>query len=189
MLDRVPRDDLPADLDDPSAVPRNAGEEKKVMTLAQYAQFSNYAVASATGRPRLAFVAYVAQWVSPAMSRPIARWSAPEPTSRQRAGGCRAQRRRRRHRPVVDRSRVVVLLVGVVTRGLAAQRVPWGNMYEFGVTAISSRYGRTSCSSGCGGSTGSARSITGFGMVVLGRPRSSTCPPARSCRPCTRTGS
>ena len=28
----------------------------------------------------------------------------------------------------------VVLLVGVVFRGLAAQRVPWGNMYEFAIT-------------------------------------------------------
>ena len=29
-----------------------------------------------------------------------------------------------------------MLLAGVVTRGLAAERVPWGNMYEFGCVAI-----------------------------------------------------
>jgi ABC-type transport system involved in cytochrome c biogenesis permease subunit len=28
----------------------------------------------------------------------------------------------------------VFLLVGVVTRGLSASRVPWGNMYEFSIT-------------------------------------------------------
>ncbi len=32
------------------------------MTLEQLAQFSNYAIASATGILALAFVAYVAQW-------------------------------------------------------------------------------------------------------------------------------
>jgi cytochrome c-type biogenesis protein CcsB len=109
------------------------------MTLAQYEQFSNYAVASATGVLALAFVAYVLQWS-------LARGLAPE---RQRdlvlSDGESAPAEQAD--PVV-RSDVagsigftltqlgaVVLLAGVVARGLAAERVPWGNMYEFGCAA------------------------------------------------------
>src|SRR3954449_4163474 len=102
------------------------------MTLAQYQQISNYAVASATVVLGLAFIAYVAQWgfarnVAPDRALVGAGASAPAPVEE------------------ADRSDVAggiglsltglawfVLLVGVIARGLSAQRVPWGNMYEIG---------------------------------------------------------
>ncbi|MET0767424.1 MAG: c-type cytochrome biogenesis protein CcsB [Aeromicrobium sp.] len=107
------------------------------MTLAQYEQFSNYAVASATGILALAFVAYVLQWS-------LARGVAPEralvtsdgeavappdadPAERSNMAGSIGFS--------LTQLGAVVLLVGVVARGLAAERVPWGNMYEFGCAA------------------------------------------------------
>ena len=107
------------------------------MTLEQYAQASNYLIAAATGVLALAFVAYVAQWgfarkVAPerelvGVGAPA---SSPEEIAEERsdvAGG-------------IGFSLTVlawlVLLAGVVARGLAAERVPWGNMYEFGCVAI-----------------------------------------------------
>lgn len=106
------------------------------MTLENYAEISNYAVASATGILALAFVAYVAQWSfarnlaverelvsAGADDAPIA--SAPAERSNM-AGGIGFS---------LSALAMVVLLVGVVTRGLAAERAPWGNMYEFGCAA------------------------------------------------------
>ena len=105
------------------------------MSLAQYEQLSNYAVASATVVLAIAFLAYVAQWG-------FARKVAPdrELVTTGASGGAVV--------PGPERSDVaggigfsltglawIVLLAGVITRGLAAERVPWGNMYEFGVTA------------------------------------------------------
>ncbi|MCL3820245.1 c-type cytochrome biogenesis protein CcsB [Aeromicrobium wangtongii] len=107
------------------------------MTLENYAQISNYAVASATGILALAFVAYVAQW---GFARNL-------PADRElvNAGGVEGPST---GADPVERSDVaggiglsltslstIVLLIGVVTRGLAAERVPWGNMYEFGCVA------------------------------------------------------
>ncbi|MDR7087889.1 cytochrome c-type biogenesis protein CcsB [Aeromicrobium panaciterrae] len=108
------------------------------MTVAQLAQFSNYAIASATGVLALAFVAYVAQWS-------FARGVVPdrELVSAGSAGAADADQ------PGAERSSMaggigfsltalaaVILFAGVLTRGLAAERVPWGNMYEFGCAAI-----------------------------------------------------
>src|SRR5687767_6049975 len=106
------------------------------MTLEQYAQASNYLIAAATVILALTFVAYVAQWgfarkVAPdrelvGAGAPV---SSPEEVAEERsdvAGG-------------IGFSLTVltwlVLLAGVVSRGLAAERVPWGNMYEFGCAA------------------------------------------------------
>ena len=113
------------------------------MTLAQYEQLSNYAVASATGILALAFVAYILQWS-------LARNVAPErelvmsdgetatpgtatadPAERSNmAGGIGF---------ALTQLGAVVLLGGVIARGLSAQRVPWGNMYEFGCAATVAR--------------------------------------------------
>jgi len=105
------------------------------MSLAQYEQFSNYAVASATVVLALAFLAYVAQWgfahnVAPdrelvGTGAPGAA-EAPSPERSDVAGGIGFS---------LTGLAWIVLLAGVVSRGLAAERVPWGNMYEFGVTA------------------------------------------------------
>ena len=114
------------------------------MTLEQFGQLSNYCVAASTGILALAFVAYVAQW---GFARDV-------PAERElvAAGGDRTPDRditATDSTDLPDRSDVsgnigfsltalatLVLGIAVVTRGLAAERVPWGNMYEFGVVAI-----------------------------------------------------
>ena len=85
----------------------------------------------------LAFVAYVAQWgfarkVAP--DRELvgagAPASSPEEVAEERsdvAGGIGFS---------LTVLATLVLLAGVVARALAAERVPWGNMYEFGSVAI-----------------------------------------------------
>jgi cytochrome c-type biogenesis protein CcsB len=107
------------------------------MTLEQYAQASNYLIAAATGILALAFVAYVAQWgfartVAP--ERELVGAGAPASSPEEIAEG------RSDVAGGIGFSLTVltwlVLLAGVVTRGLAAERVPWGNMYEFGCVAI-----------------------------------------------------
>ncbi|WP_332644326.1 c-type cytochrome biogenesis protein CcsB [Aeromicrobium sp.] len=107
------------------------------MTLEQLAQFSNYAIASATGVLALAFVAYVAQWsfarnVAPERELVAAGKGAsdPEQSGEERstmAGGIGFS---------LTMLAAVILFAGVLARGLAAERVPWGNMYEFGCAAI-----------------------------------------------------
>ncbi|CAN5372778.1 c-type cytochrome biogenesis protein CcsB [soil metagenome] len=106
------------------------------MTLEQYASFSNSAVASATVVLALAWLAYLAEW---AFGRQFHALSAIPVGSN--AGHVTPDP------PEASRSEVagriglsltvlgwLVLLAGVATRALAAQRVPWGNMYEFAIT-------------------------------------------------------
>jgi cytochrome c-type biogenesis protein CcsB len=138
------------------------------MTLAQYQQISNYAVASATVVLGLAFIAYVAQWgfarnVAP--DRALVGAGAATPAPEEDA----------------DRSDVAggiglsltglawfVLLVGVVARGLSAERVPWGNMYEFGCAGILVVLSAYLVLVRVWGIDWVGPMITGFGMVVLG---------------------
>ncbi|WP_293782119.1 c-type cytochrome biogenesis protein CcsB [uncultured Aeromicrobium sp.] len=109
------------------------------MSLEQYAQFSNYAMVSATCVLAFAFLAHVAEW---ALARKV------EVNEPALVGGAdeheaSAAGSEQQGDPLTDRfSRIGVLLTGlatllliasVVTRGLAAERVPWGNMYEFGL--------------------------------------------------------
>jgi cytochrome c-type biogenesis protein CcsB len=113
------------------------------MTVEQLGQVSNYCVASATGVLALAFVAYVAQWgfarTVPAERSLVAAGGSDEPAAPTGTDSG----------DLPDGSDVagsigfslsalatVILLAGVVTRGMAAGRVPWGNMYEFGCIAI-----------------------------------------------------
>jgi cytochrome c-type biogenesis protein CcsB len=105
------------------------------MTLENLAQISNYTVASATGILALAFVAYVAQWG-------FARNLAPEGGLALAGGEVVADADSDERSTMaggiglsLTTLATAVLLVGVVTRGLAAERVPWGNMYEFGCAA------------------------------------------------------
>ena len=107
------------------------------MTLEQYAQGSNYLIAAATVILALAFVAYAAQWGFARKVAPEhelvgagAPASSPEDGAAERsdvAGGIGF---------ALTVLTWLVLLTGVVTRGIAAERVPWGNMYEFGCVAI-----------------------------------------------------
>jgi cytochrome c-type biogenesis protein CcsB len=139
------------------------------MTLEQYAQASNYLIAAATGVLALAFVAYVAQWgfarkVAP--ERELVRAGAPAASSEEIAE---------------ERSDVaggigfsltvltwLVLLAGVVTRGIAAERVPWGNMYEFGCAAILVALSAYIVLVRVWSIEWVGPIITGFGTVVLG---------------------
>lgn len=107
------------------------------MSLEELAKISNYAIASATGVLALAFVAYVAQWgfarnVAPDRELVAAGTGAsdPEQIKEERSelsGGIGLS---------LTALAAIVLFAGVLTRGLAAERVPWGNMYEFGAVAI-----------------------------------------------------
>ena len=139
------------------------------MTLEQYAQASNYLIAAATVILALAFVAYVAQWgfarkVAP--DRELvgagAPASSPAEVAEERsdvAGG-------------IGFSLTVltwlVLLAGVVARGLAAERVPWGNMYEFGCVAILIALTAYIVLVRVWSIAWVGPIITGFGTVVLG---------------------
>ena len=121
---------------------------------AAYAQASTYLIAAATVVLAIAFVAHVAEWA-------LARGTDEEPTSAAVAAG-------------IGRSVTVlawlILIAGVLTRGLAAGRVPWGNMYEFGCFAVVlmlaayllllRRWGRAIDWTGA--------AVTGIGTVVLG---------------------
>ena len=79
----------------------------------------------------------------------------------------------------------------MVTRGLAAERVPWGSMYEFAITgslAVAAAYvllvRRYSI-------RWLGLLVTGFLVTVLGLAVHRALPAGRrrSCRLCTRTGS
>lgn len=83
------------------------------MSIEQYATASTYLIAAATAVLALAFVAYVAQWA-------VARTAGV-------AGGIGG---------ALTVLAALLLGLGVLARGLAAQRVPWGNMYEFGCAGI-----------------------------------------------------
>ena len=112
------------------------------MTLEQFASFSNYAVASATVVLALSWVAYLAEW---ALGRQFDATQRIEAAQRVRVGSTGGQTID--EVAEVSRSELagriglpltvlgwLILLAGVATRALAAQRVPWGNMYEFAIT-------------------------------------------------------
>ncbi len=125
-----------------------------VPSIGAYAQASTYLIAAATVVLAVAFVAHVAEWA-------LARGADTEPSSAQVAAG-------------IGRSVTVlawlILVAGVLARGMAAGRVPWGNMYEFGCAAVVlmlaaylvlvRRWGRAIDWTGA--------AVTGIGTVVLG---------------------
>ena len=57
---------------------------------------------------------------------------------------------------------------GVVTRGLAAERVPWGNMYEFASPSARWPSRRLPRAAAHEGISWLGPFVTGFGHVVLG---------------------
>ncbi len=114
------------------------------MTLADFANFSNYAVASATVVLALAAIAYLAEW---GFSRQVSPVEVAAPRELVAADGSVIAGDQLPALP--ERSQVAgrigtsltvlswgILLTGVIARGFAAQRVPWGNMYEFACAAI-----------------------------------------------------
>ncbi|WP_229054748.1 c-type cytochrome biogenesis protein CcsB [Aeromicrobium sp. Leaf350] len=115
------------------------------MTLAEYAEFSNYAVASGTLVLALAFLAHLAELL-------FVRQEAVVPATASVGGASQGSVAvaDEDDDEVEPRSAVLsrvgialtivatgLLVAGVVTRALASTRVPWGNMYEFGLTGVS----------------------------------------------------
>lgn len=122
------------------------------MTNDQLSQISDYAMVSGSIVLALALICYVAEWafartVEPdAVEQPVA-----VPAGAVQTGGGRSSRSGGvpddADRPTKSEMfqgvavsltglAALVLLVSVVTRGFAADRVPWGNMYEFGLTGV-----------------------------------------------------
>lgn len=120
------------------------------MTTEALAQLSNNAMYSATVVYALAMLSHVCEW---AMARDLAPEPAPQRRSLVSAGpGSAPQVQVAPQPPAPERADVersdrfgriglaltclalAVHVAGVITRGLAADRVPWGNMYEFSIT-------------------------------------------------------
>jgi len=121
------------------------------MTSEAYAQAF---VVAATVLLAIAFVAHVAEWA-------LSRGADEDPDSAHIAAGIGRS---------VTMLAWLVLLTGVVIRGIVAGRVPWGNMYEFGCAAVvlmlaayfvlMRRWGRAIDWTGA--------AVTGIGAAVLG---------------------
>ncbi len=138
------------------------------MTAESYAQASNYLVAAATVVLALAFVTHVAEWALTRRSSLVPVGAAENVSegvsSSEIAGGIGRS---------VTVLALLLLLAGVVARGLSAGRVPWGNMYEFGCAGVLllltgylillRRWGSAIDWAGA--------AVTGFGTVVLGASR------------------
>jgi cytochrome c-type biogenesis protein CcsB len=133
------------------------------MTSEAYALASNYLIAAATIVLALAFVAHVAEWALARRGALVVAGAGEESPAAApdiAAGIGRS----------VTGLAALLLLVGVVSRGLAADRVPWGNMYEFGCAGVLivlvgyllliRRWG--------GAIDWSGAAVTGFGTMVLG---------------------
>lgn len=105
------------------------------MSLADLAQISNYAVASATGVVGLAFLAHLAEWGFAKTPVPVGvaagQAEPPEPAKPERVD---ASTMLSSIAISLTGLSVLLLAVGSLTRGLAAERVPWSNMYEFALT-------------------------------------------------------
>ncbi len=115
------------------------------MSSQDWGTLSDHAVAAATVVFALAWLAHLAEWAFG--GRTVAA-PAREPAL-VGAAGTDAPNPPPDPTPSIDRSALLgraglsltvlafgVLLAGVVSRGLAAQRVPWGNMYEFATTGL-----------------------------------------------------
>ncbi|GAA2081731.1 c-type cytochrome biogenesis protein CcsB [Aeromicrobium tamlense] len=107
------------------------------MTLDQWAQLSNYLTGSAFAVLCIAFFCHVAEWVSARRQAPVAVAAGAsegavatadaddEPETPDRLVGIAVS---------LTVLGTLLLIGGSVTRALATQRAPFGNMYEFGVT-------------------------------------------------------
>lgn len=146
------------------------------MTLADYAEFSNYAVASGTVVLALAFLAHLAELL-------FVRQEAVEPVAASVGAGAKGSVAVAppEDDEVPPRSAVLsrvgialtvvatgLLVLGVVTRALASERVPWGNMYEFGLTGVSIALVVYLVLVRITSVQWIAPLVTGFGLAILG---------------------
>ncbi len=151
------------------------------------AQVSNYAVASATVVIALAFLAHMAEWgFARKVDRPVEEEAAVTVGAGAAAApaAAAAAEEEAPSRPDLLSSVGVsltglgtaLLVIGFVVRGLAADRVPWGNMYEFGIGGAAFALVvylvlvRVQSIQWLGGI------VTGFALVVLGMAMSTYVP-------------
>ena len=102
------------------------------MSAQDWAYFSNYAIYSAMALFTLAFFghAFETAW---AVRTPSAADETKGNLVNKTFDSSRSQKAMRIATAMMILG-FIFLLVGVVTRGLSASRVPWGNMYEFSIT-------------------------------------------------------
>ena len=102
------------------------------MSAQDWAYISNYAIYSAMALFTLAFLghAFETAW---AVRTPTAASETEGNLLKKTFDSSRTQKAMRIATAVMILG-FIFLLVGVVTRGLSASRVPWGNMYEFSIT-------------------------------------------------------
>ena len=102
------------------------------MSAQDWAYFSNYAIYSAMALFTLAFLghAYETAW---AVRTPRASDETQGNLVTKTFDSSRTQKAMRIATAMMILG-FIFLLIGVVTRGLSASRVPWGNMYEFSIT-------------------------------------------------------
>jgi len=109
------------------------------MTTVQYAQFSNTAIMFAAIVYSLALLAHVAEWAmhrTPKGAAVLATVGVGQRDAEPDTGPLVSYREEFAGRFGVALTTIGFALnaAGMVTRGLAAERVPWGNMYEFVIT-------------------------------------------------------
>lgn len=160
------------------------------MSLEQFAQLSNYTMVAATCVLALAFVCHVADW---AMARKVEREEVTERDQAWVVSSGASVSPENNAVPDSDASYSIserfqavgvslsvlatgLLILSTVTRGFAAERVPWGNMYEFGLAGTTIAMivylllVKFSDAAWLGGI------VTGFGLVVLGMSISTYVP-------------
>ena len=131
---------------------------------------STWLVAAATGVLVLAFVAYAAQWamaaraisepvVVPSHDSPVQPPATEDPGHIQSVAGVALS---------LTWLATALLLVGILARAAAAERVPWGNMYEFGCLGTLASLVAFVTLTRLWSIAWAGPIITGFGSVVLG---------------------
>ena len=143
------------------------------MTLAEFANFSNYAVASATIVLALAWLAYLAEWgfarqVEPSKKVVASDGSGVVSTDEQLSELPERSQAAGRIGTSLTVVSWGILLAAVIARGLAAERVPWGNMYEFACAAILVALTAYLILVKVWAINWLGPVVTGFGVIVLG---------------------
>ncbi len=107
--------------------------------ISSYATFSDNAVAAATIVIALAFFFHVAQWASVRKSTPalVAAGGSDDDTEKAEIESAQKWELFGRVGLGLTILGTLILLAGLVSRGLATERAPWGNLYEFGIFATS----------------------------------------------------
>jgi cytochrome c-type biogenesis protein CcsB len=107
------------------------------MTTVQYAQFSNTAIMFAAVIYSLALLAHIAEWAmhrAPTRDGALVTVGAPLEVEPLQAGTSYREDFAGRFAVALTVIGFALNAAGMITRGLAAERVPWGNMYEFVIT-------------------------------------------------------